>query len=66
MTAQRRYHHGKTPAAIWGSLIAAIGFIVLAIGFVMPFNIAVIAVGAVLVLLALVVGGTLHAVGLGQ
>lgn len=66
MTSRHRYHHGKTPAAIWGSLIAAVGFIVLAVGFLLPFNIPVIVIGAGLVLLAVIVGGILRAVGLGQ
>ncbi len=66
MNAKRHYSHGKTPAAIWGSVLAAVGFLVLAIGFVMPLDMTIIAVGAGIVLLAIVVGGTLHATGFGQ
>lgn len=66
MTPKRRYHHGKSPAAIWGSLLAALGFVVAAIGFMGPLNWVVIGIGAVIVLLALIVGGTLRAAGYGQ
>lgn len=66
MSTGRKYHHGKTPAAIWGSALAAVGFVVAAVGFVLPFNWLVIGVGAVIVVLSLIVGGTLRSVGFGQ
>lgn len=66
MTSQRHYHHGRTPAAWWGSILAALGFLVAAIGFLMPLNWWVIGAGAVLVVAALIVAGTLRAVGYGQ
>jgi hypothetical protein len=66
MTAKRKYHHGKSPAAIWGSLLAAVGFVVAALGFMGPLNWVVIGIGAAIVLVALIVGGTLRAAGFGQ
>jgi hypothetical protein len=66
MSGKKRYHHGKSPAGIWGSIIAGVGFVVAAVGFIMPFNWLVIGIGAALVLLSMIVGGTLRAVGYGQ
>ncbi|WP_028708569.1 HGxxPAAW family protein [Propionicicella superfundia] len=66
MSEKREYHHGKSPAAIWGSALAAVGFVVAAVGFMMPLNWVVVGIGGALVLFAMIVGGTLRAAGFGQ
>ncbi|HBX81266.1 MAG: HGxxPAAW family protein [Propionibacteriaceae bacterium] len=64
--AKREYHHGKTPAAWAGSIIAAVGFAVGALGFVLGPNMALIYTGAVLLLVALIAGVVLRRMGYGQ
>lgn len=65
-------HHGRTPAAWVGSLVALVGFIVMVVGFLSggggfpSINVPVSIVGAALVVLAPILGGILNKVGLGQ
>lgn len=65
-TAQQTYHHGRTPAAWAGSIIAAVGFTIGAVGFVLGPNWTLIWVSAVVLVLALVTGAVLRRMGYGQ
>ncbi len=60
------YHHGRTPAAWAGTIIAAVAFTLAAIGFLLGPNWTMIWVGAVLLVLSLVVAGVLRRAGYGQ
>jgi hypothetical protein len=62
----REYHHGRTPAAWAGSIIAAVAFTLGAIAFIMGPNWTLIWVAAVLLVLSLVTGGVLRRMGYGQ
>lgn len=60
------YHHGRTPAAWAGSIIAAVAFTLGAIGFLLGPNLTMIWIAAVLLVLSIVVGGVLRRAGYGQ
>ena len=62
----REYHHGRTPAAWAGSIIAAVAFILGAVAFMIGPNWTLIWAAAVLLVLALVTGGVLRRIGYGQ
>ena len=68
----KEVHHGRTPAAWAGSLLALAGFIVLVVGFLTgpngfpSININISIVGAAMVVLAPILGGILNKAGLGQ
>lgn len=68
----KNVHHGRTPAAWISSILALIGFAILAVGFLSPspsfpsVNVPVAVVGGVVIVLAPIVGGILNRVGLGQ
>jgi hypothetical protein len=64
-TAAREYHHGRTPAAWAGSIIAAVAFTLGAVAFILT-NWTLIWVSAVLLVLSLVTGGVLRRMGYGQ
>lgn len=65
-------HHGRTPAAWTGSMLALVGFIVLCAGFVFgpsgipSLNMPLIYVGAALLIIAPIVGGLMNRLGFGQ
>lgn len=63
----KHVHHGRTPAAWAGSLIALLAFIVGGIGFVIPPhpNWVVVIIGAVLIVASLVVTLVMRKLGLG-
>lgn len=64
---RKHYHHGNTPAAVWGSVISFVGFLVATVGFFMaPINWVVIGIGGAIVALALVVALALRSLGYGQ
>ena len=65
-TVAREYHHGRTPAAWAGSIIAAVGFPRGAGAFMIGPNWTLIWVAAVLLVLSLVTGGVLRRIGYGQ
>lgn len=65
-TATKDYHHGRTPAAWAGSIIAAVAFTLGAIAFVLGPNWTLIWVASVLLVLSLVTGGVLRRMGYGQ
>lgn len=62
----QHYHHGRSPAAWTGTVIAAIGFIVLAAAAVMGPNWALAITGAAVVLVAGIATMVMKAMGLGQ
>ncbi len=64
--AAKEYHHGRTPAAWAGSIIAAIAFTLGAVAFMIGPNWTLIWVSAVLLVLAVVTGGVLRRMGYGQ
>nr|WP_300147155.1 HGxxPAAW family protein [Propionicimonas sp.] len=65
-TVAREYHHGRTPAAWAGSIIAAVAFTLGAVAFLLGPNWTLIWVAAVLLVLSLVTGGVLRRMGYGQ
>lgn len=62
----KHYHHGRTPAAWAGSILAAIAFTLGSIGFVLGPNWPLIGGSAGLLVVAVVVGGVLRKMGYGQ
>lgn len=62
----RYYHHGQSPAAWTGSILAAIGFIVAFIGIMLGPSWLVVAIGGGVVLLGGLVTMVMKAMGLGQ
>jgi len=62
----REYHHGRTPAAWAGSIIAAVAFTIGAIASLIGPNWTLIWVASVLLVLAIVTGGVLRRMGYGQ
>ncbi len=60
------YHHGRSPAAWAGSIAAAVGFVIAAIGSVLGPNWVVVAVGAAVILIAGLGTMVMKAMGLGQ
>lgn len=65
-TAAFHHHHGRTPAAWAGSIIAAVAFVLGAIAFVLGPNWTMLWAAGVLLVLSLVVGGVLRRIGYGQ
>ena len=65
-TVAREYHHGRTPAAWAGSIIAAVAFTLGAIAMMVGPNGTLLWVAAVLLVLSLVTGGVLRRMGYGQ
>jgi hypothetical protein len=66
-TPVKHVHHGRTPAAWAGSLIALLAFIVGGIGFVIPPhpNWIVVIIGAVLLVASMIVTLVMRKLGLG-
>lgn len=62
----RYYHHGQSPAAWTGTVIATVGFITTFIGIFLGPSWLVVGVGAGLVLLAGIVTLVMKAMGFGQ
>ncbi|MDQ7993630.1 MAG: HGxxPAAW family protein [Propionicimonas sp.] len=62
----RAYHHGRTPAAWTGSIVAAVGFTLGAVAFLLGPNWPLVWISAGVVLLAIVLGGVLRRAGYGQ
>ncbi len=62
----KHYHHGRTPAAWAGSILAAVAFIIGSIAAVLGPNWPLIWVSAALLVLAVIVGGVLRKMGYGQ
>lgn len=66
MSDNAKYHHGRTPAAWAGTVIASIGAIVATIGFLMNINWLVVSIGLGLFAASVVVGGVMVRLGMGQ
>lgn len=62
----KHYHHGRTPAAWTGSIIAAVGFLGATIGFVANLNWVLIWASVAVILIGAAVGGVMSKMGLGQ
>ena len=62
----KHYHHGRTPAAWAGSIIAGIGFLTGAIAFMMGPIWLLFWISLAVVLLGVIVGGVMSKMGLGQ
>ena len=62
----RYYHHGRSPAAWTGSILASLGFLITAIGAVLGPSWVVVAVGAAVVVVAGLTTMVMKAMGLGQ
>ncbi|OYN99041.1 HGxxPAAW family protein [Enemella evansiae] len=71
-TTVKNVHHGRTPAAWTGSMIALVAFIVLTVGFLAgpggfpSINVPISIAGGVLLVLAPIVGGIMSRIGMGQ
>ncbi|MFP5416144.1 MAG: HGxxPAAW family protein [Actinomycetes bacterium] len=66
MSANDKYHHGKTPAAWTGTTIASIGALVATVGFFMNINWLMVWIGLGLMVVAAIVGGAMSRMGYGQ
>lgn len=64
--AARQYHHGRTPAAWAGSIIAAVAFILGAVAVMIGPNWTLLWASAVLLVLSLVTGAVMRRMGYGQ
>ncbi len=62
----KEYHHGRTPAAWAGSIIAAVAFTLGAVAMMIGPNWTLLWTAAVLLVLSLVTGGVLRRMGFGQ
>lgn len=65
-TLKEKYHHGKTPAAWTGTVIAAIGALIATVGFFLNINWTVVWIGLAVMVAAPIVGGIMTKVGFGQ
>ncbi len=63
---RREYHHGRTPAAWTSSIMAAVGFLISTVGFLMNINWPVVGVGLAIVVVSPIVGGVMRKMGYGQ
>ncbi len=63
---KKHYHHGRTPAAWTGSIVAAIGFLVAALAFFFGPDWTIFWVGTAIVGVGVVAGGAMRVLGLGQ
>ncbi|WP_158676354.1 HGxxPAAW family protein [Tessaracoccus sp. OH4464_COT-324] len=62
----RYYHHGQSPAAWTGTVIAVVGFLAVTVGIFMGPSWLVVWVGAAIIALSAVVTLVMKAMGLGQ
>jgi len=62
----KHYHHGRTPAAWVGSGIAAAGFLLGTVAFLVGPNWMLFWISIAIVLLGAVVGGVMRKMGFGQ
>lgn len=68
----KEVHHGRTPAAWAGSMLALLGFVVLCAAMVFgpdgipSINVPLAVVGGAILVLAPLVGGIMNRAGLGQ
>ncbi len=62
----KHYHHGRTPAAWTSSILAAVGFILGSIAFLLGPNWPLFWVSMAIVLASPIVGGVMRKMGYGQ
>ena len=60
------YHHGRSPAAWAGSVSAAVGFLIAAVGAMLGPSWVLVIIGGALVLLGALATMVMKAMGLGQ
>ncbi|MFT4293989.1 MAG: HGxxPAAW family protein [Micropruina sp.] len=65
-TNGKHYHHGRTPAAWTGSIVAGIGFILGTVAFLMGPNWVLFWISIAIILGGAVAGGVMRKMGLGQ
>lgn len=65
-TGHKEYHHGRTPAAWAGTIIATIGFLLATVASMIGPNWPLIWVSVGLLVASVVVGGVLRKLGYGQ
>lgn len=71
-TTVKEIHHGRTPAAWAGSLIAIVAFLILTVAFLTgpgefpSINVPIAIVGGIVLVLAPIVGGAMSKLGFGQ
>lgn len=71
-TTVKEIHHGRTPAAWAGSLIALIGFLILTVAFLTgpgtfpSINVPIAILGGIVLVLAPIIGGIMSRLGFGQ
>lgn len=65
-SGRKHYHHGRTPAAWVGSILASIGFVVASVGFLLNINWPIVWVGFGLVAVSIILGGVMVKLGYGQ
>lgn len=63
---RKEYHHGRTPAAWVGSIIAAVAFTLGAVAAITGPNWTLIWIATGLLVVSVVVGGVLRKIGYGQ
>ena len=64
--AKEKYHHGKTPAAWTGSVIATIGALIATVGFFLNINWPIVWVGLAVMAEVPIVGGIMVKMGYGH
>jgi hypothetical protein len=68
----KEFHHGRTPAAWTGSMMALIAFVILTVGFLAgsgdfpSINVPISIAGGIVLVLAPIVGGVMNKLGFGQ
>ena len=60
------YHHGRSPAAWAGSVVAAVGFVIVTVAAMLGPNWPLVIIGGAIVLLAGIATMVLKAMGFGQ
>jgi hypothetical protein len=60
------YHHGRSPAAWTGTIMASVGFLLATVGAMIGPSWVLIIIGAIVVVLAMVAGLVLRSLGYGQ
>lgn len=71
-TTVKEIHHGRTPAAWAGSLIAIVAFLILTVAFLSgpgefpSINVPIAIFGGIVLVLAPIVGGAMSKLGFGQ
>ena len=63
---EKHYHHGRTPAAWTGACIAAVGFVLAAVAFLIGPNWVLFWISMVIVFAGAIAGGVMSRMGLGQ